>query len=338
MSLRNTTGNEMKIYLKGFASEEKRGMIVDGQSKLFNLPVGEKNYGYNDFKDGTVNWINKELQTILLRTGNAPSGNYTICVTAFNEEGEIVGQENCIEQSIELTFQQEITLITPVDEEKVNLKENLTFSWTPMSPLPKEGYILKAVEINGNQSVQEAISKNSVWFTEKDLKTTTFQYPLTAKKFEVKKKYAWQVTAKGNDKNEEIVKSDVWSFIIISPVEKEESVIKPPIINLLKFYYELNEEPNNRFVEVDHDTLDVQFINNYISSEKVTFKIYDDSKSLVNKNKENSLKNALNVGLNRISIGLKSFNLLPNKYYLLQISDYKKNYYINFKITRGYEK
>jgi hypothetical protein len=198
MTLRNTTRSDIKIYLEGNATEAKDGLLAEGKSKEFTLPPGEKTYGYDDFKNGSVSWKNRKYEDIFLRTGNAPSGDYTFCVTAYAAQGDVVGQENCIENNIEIVSQQEITLIQPVDGEKADPK-TVTFMWTPITPAPKEGYGLKMVEMRGTQSAEDAMQHNTAFFSQGNIRTTSFQYPISGRKLEAGKKYAWQVSgASGN--------------------------------------------------------------------------------------------------------------------------------------------
>ncbi len=94
LTLENTTKSDLKIYVTGTATEEKDGLIIEGKSKVFTIKPGRTNYTYNDFSGAEVKYNNGKYKEIILRTGNAPEGSYTICVTAFEESGEIAGMEN----------------------------------------------------------------------------------------------------------------------------------------------------------------------------------------------------------------------------------------------------
>jgi hypothetical protein len=211
MTLKNTTGRELRIYLEGNASESKDGVLAEGKSKVFVLPPGEKTYGYDDFKTGSVIWKNKKYEEIILRTGSVPSGDYTFCVTAYNEKGDVAGQENCIDHKIEIATDQEITLIQPSDGEKLGAKTGMTFMWAPINPTPKEGYTFKLVEIKGTQSAQEAINSNVPFLKQDNIRSTTFQYPISAPKLMEKRKYAWMVSSSINGAP---VTSNVSSFSV----------------------------------------------------------------------------------------------------------------------------
>ena len=331
LDINNSTKENITIFLEGYCSEEKDGMIVTGVSKIFVVKPGKSTYGYNDFKSGTVTWENKKYQKILIETGNAPSGIYTICVTAKYENGDIADNEKCIQQIIEITTEQQIILVTPDNKEKVDPESNITFTWVPLVPAPTEGYILNIVEIKGKQSPEDAMLNNTAWFSNKNMKSALLQYPIDAKQFEPKKEYAWQVMVKTEGKENEFVKSEVWIFSVGS-----KDVEKPPkeqVVNELKYFYQLTKEPTNNYIEVSNDTLNIQFINNYASSEHIIANIYDvENQTMLMSNVSNSIKDI--NGLNRISIILKKMSLRPGKHYLLIVSDSKNNYYINFKIVK----
>jgi len=192
LELENTTKENLTIYLEGFVTQGKDGLIVEGQSKPFVIKPGKTSYGYNDFKSGTVNWKNKKYQEAIVRTGGAPTGNYTICVTAKYENGNIAGQENCIEQQIEITSEQQVMLISPNDGEELDpdTLPGLTFMWNSGANGP---YELIIVEIKGELSYDEAMKNNRPFFEQKGIMGNTFQYPVTAPKFVEGKKYVWMV-------------------------------------------------------------------------------------------------------------------------------------------------
>jgi hypothetical protein len=194
LELDNTTGKGIKIYLTGTATEEKDGLIVDGKSKIFTVKPGKKTYGYQDFRDGEVSWKNKTYEEAIIRTGNIKSGLYMICVTAYFESGEVAAREECITQVIENVSAGVITLISPADGEKVEDPGTLLDILCMWIGTGLKGpYTLRIIEIKGDQSPEVAMKENLTFFEKKEITTTTFQYPVTAPKFERGKKYAWQV-------------------------------------------------------------------------------------------------------------------------------------------------
>ena len=116
--------------------------------------------------------------------------------------------------------------------------------------------------------------------------------------------------------------------------KNQKTICKDSIsFNDSKYYYEMNKE-NNNYTEVYDKLLNVQFSNEYASSENLKIKIYDvKTKKLVSPRSDKSLSvNSLN-GLNRITIDLKDYQLNPGALYLLIVSDSNINYNFNFKIT-----
>jgi len=189
LTLENTTKSDLKIYVTGTATEEKDGLIIEGKSKVFTIKPGRTNYTYNDFSGAEVKYNNGKYKEVILRTGNAPEGSYTICVTAFEESGEIAGMENCIMQTVQQLGS--ISLISPEDGAKINPDQPLIFSWTPLQGA--KDYSLKIVELKGDQSPDLAMKNNLSFLEIKNLQTNSYLYPVSEKKFEKGKQYAWQV-------------------------------------------------------------------------------------------------------------------------------------------------
>jgi hypothetical protein len=208
LELDNTTGKDIKIYLTGTATEEKDGLIIDGKSKVFTLKPGKANYKYNDFSNAEIKYNNGKYKEIILRTGSAPEGSYTICVTAFDEDGNEVGRENCITQSVQLMGS--ITLLTPGNGEEVDPEQPIMFTWTP---LPKaESYTLRIVELKGDQSPEIAMQQNRSFFEKEGIRAPNFQYSNFEPKFEIGKKYAWRVKAGETE-------SEVYYFMFRSNID-----------------------------------------------------------------------------------------------------------------------
>ena len=193
LDVTNTSNLNVTIYLEGSVSEEKDGLIVSGKSKEFVVKPGKTTYGYNDFKNGNVNWINNKYQEAIIRTGNIASGNYTICVTAFFENGTVADRENCVEQKIEITNQTQITLVLPSEEAELDpdTSGNINFVWIAIDKGPFD-ILLK--EMKSTQTPEQAMKENRDFFKRNKISTTSFSYPLTAPKFEKGKKYVWIIS------------------------------------------------------------------------------------------------------------------------------------------------
>ncbi len=205
LELNNTTRKDIKGYVTGSLSEDKDRTIVEGQSKPFIIKAGGNTYTYKDFSDADIRYSNNKYKEILLRTGGAPEGDYTICVEVFSEEGDLIGIENCIYHSVRQLGN--ISLLTPADGDETNPDQPIIFSWTPL-PDAKE-YSLKVVELIGNQSPESALQQNPPFFLKENIRATQFQYPITERKFQANKSYAWVLNSNG-------VLSDIGTFRVKS--------------------------------------------------------------------------------------------------------------------------
>jgi hypothetical protein len=172
LDITNTTRENVNIYLTGTVSESMKGLIVSGKSKVLSVGPGTKTYTYDDFKSGEVNWKDRSIQEIILRTGNVPEGDYTICASAFYENNEIADQESCIEQSIKQMGS--VTLISPGDGSELDMKQPVLFNWTPIVPKPSGTvtYRLKVWQLMQGQNGTQAMRSNQPIFS-KDLDNIT---------------------------------------------------------------------------------------------------------------------------------------------------------------------
>lgn len=80
-------------------------------------------------------------------------------------------------------------LISPQDGAVIQ-DEYPVFTWMPPMPIPpgqEITYVVKIVEILNGQTKEEAMQSNPAWFENKDIQTTSFQYPVSARKFKAGK-------------------------------------------------------------------------------------------------------------------------------------------------------
>jgi hypothetical protein len=210
LTLINTSRTAILIKLVGTLEEAGAGIIVNGTSPQLNLPPGAKTITYDDVKKGSVKFKSGKWQDAFTRTGNAPSGDYTICITVLDKSGQEIGKD-CIEQKVEISGA--IQLISPADGEEIAAGTmpnfTATINWGDGHP---QGSI-KIVEIRGDQSPDIAMNQNKTWFSNDKLKSTTFQYPLSAPKFIAGNKYAWMISVGES-------KSEVFSFKVTNDREK----------------------------------------------------------------------------------------------------------------------
>ena len=88
-------------------------------------------------------------------------------------------------------------------------------------------YTITVVELLPNQTPELAVITNPSWFTKEKITSTVFQYPLSARRFETGKEYAWQVNV--FERGSLLTESDVWSFKYESPINPLVEVIFPKV-------------------------------------------------------------------------------------------------------------
>ena len=110
-----------------------------------------------------------------------------------------------------------IEKIKNAEEVSVGEGQFIVFNWIPPSPVPinyRLKYKLNVVEVLARQTAYDAMKTNPYFYTNSNITTSTFQYPLSASSFNTGKSYAWQVTAYVN--NIQISKSEIWEFTYLN--------------------------------------------------------------------------------------------------------------------------
>ncbi|MEK9136863.1 MAG: hypothetical protein AAB393_07045, partial [Bacteroidota bacterium] len=106
VTLTNSSRMTYRIWLEGTLEEAGSGLVADGRSGLMDLPPGTKTITYDEVKKGgSVNLKSGKWQEAFTRTGNAPSGDYTICISVKAEAkagaSEEIGRD-CIRHSVQI--------------------------------------------------------------------------------------------------------------------------------------------------------------------------------------------------------------------------------------------
>ncbi|MHB8581318.1 MAG: hypothetical protein ACYDA4_15855 [Ignavibacteriaceae bacterium] len=215
----NSGKSTLQVRLYGTLEEAREGIIVEGNSKSISLPPGMKRITYDDVKNGNVTFKSGKWREAFTRTGNAPSGDYTICIHVKDNSGEEIGS-GCIDQRIEIISSP--TLNTPTDGDSITVAQTTIFTWLPPMPPPSGqiSYKIKIVELAANQSPEIAIQRNPSWFEQSGIRTTMFQYPVSARNFDLNKKYAWTVqclNANGEGFGENNGNAQQFTFITKEP-------------------------------------------------------------------------------------------------------------------------
>ncbi|MFN8367593.1 MAG: hypothetical protein U0Y96_10215 [Candidatus Kapaibacterium sp.] len=232
VTLINTTQQPKKIYLHGTGTEQRDGLIVDAQTREFDLPPGTKVVTGSFVQPIKVNKSNDRYKNIITNTGTVPSGDYTICLDAVEVGTNIVLGRDCFEQRIE---QMSPPVLVSPDNGESALDSLPNFSWLPPTPLPidiRVVYSLKIVEVLGVQTPQQAMISNPAHFENARILPTVFNYPISARQIASNKKYAWKIIAYSSD-GYVIGESEVWWFkrMDIVPLSNKKTIPKDEVKN-----------------------------------------------------------------------------------------------------------
>ena len=86
LALDNTDTTTYRLRLVGTLDEADAGRVAEGMSGVITLTRGRKLITYDDVKrGGSVTFKVGQWRNAFTRTGNAPSGNYTICISVKSE-------------------------------------------------------------------------------------------------------------------------------------------------------------------------------------------------------------------------------------------------------------
>jgi len=219
-TITNTTQKNYIIYLHGTVTNNDNGdRIWTGNSSSFDLEAGYSGPVEPSTLEpvsGNFNHKYDKAKEIAIRTGSLPAGNYTLCVYVKNADNDQELGKDCIQVNVAHPSPPE--LISPQDGAVIQ-DEYPVFTWMPPMPIPpgqEITYVVKIVEILNGQTKEEAMQSNPAWFENKDIQTTSFQYPVSARKFKAGKKYAWQLICFMDPNLAYGLKSEVWSFEYLS--------------------------------------------------------------------------------------------------------------------------
>lgn len=194
VQLNNTGRTDVSVVLRGTVEETREGLLLDARSSEVVLRPGINTFRGPELEPVDLQETNSDYERIIVRTGQAPTGDYTICVYALESTTMEELGSDCLDHNVELVSPPE--LISPGIEAQVNDRFPV-FSWTPPAPLPGRQavtYRIRIVRMLGRQTPLAALQANPSWYEEGNLRTTFLQYPLRAQPFS-EGQYAWVITA-----------------------------------------------------------------------------------------------------------------------------------------------
>jgi len=183
------------VYIYAYAEEASQGRVFYAYSDTFHLAPGIKRVrpqgGDVHFRNW---WVKREIREAVIRTGAIPEANYEYYVDIYGinlppipiggATGSIVVQRPTPPR-----------LVSPQDEDSIG-RGALIFNWLPPGNYcGSVSYKLKIVEVMQGQIAEEALRSNRAWFEKSNIWTLSFRYPVSARRLEPGKRYAWQITA-----------------------------------------------------------------------------------------------------------------------------------------------
>lgn len=323
----NTGNSTVSIKINLLLTDLGNGQqVLSATSSTFSLPQGSTNITAEHLLPISYTVLNNAFNIDQSLSDFIPIGSYSICYQVLEQKTDAFEEvsEEC--ESVTVEPLSPPILTTPDDEGEIEESRPL-FTWTPPAPLALFSnltYKYNLVEVLQGQSSSDAIQQN-VPILQQNISTNTFfQYPITLTALDTGKNYAWQIIANGN--NLPVSNSEIWTFKIKSP-----QVDKLPIQS--SNYIKLKQSAEISFT-VCFDYLRYEYLNESNDS-LVTILITDIS---ANDLKPISLEEDLSkvgYGENYMEINLSGMNLKDGHYYLLKLTNGKKeNWYTKFQFKK----
>ncbi len=197
--VKNQENEPVRVRLKVEVKEQNGGLIFQGVSNDITIPAkARKRITSKEITEVKETRYKPEYEEQIKKTGKFPAGSYRICMYVLRYRDNSLLAKDCIFHRVTLPCPPR--LISPSSGDTI-VKPRPLFQWTPPIPLLaglRVRYRLKVCEIYEDQNPYEAIN-NIPHYENKNLISTSFQYPVGAKAFEDGKSYCWQVQAVDED-------------------------------------------------------------------------------------------------------------------------------------------
>jgi hypothetical protein len=196
-------------WLQGEVTERSAGRVFLATTRPFDIPVGKNVYRLADVK--VRNQTAKPgYEAFLARTGELPEGEYSYRMLLMPDN---------VSDGYEVRSEKPgpPRLMLPRHNENVTA-ELPQFRWIrPMRLRRAVTYRVRVAEVLEGQTDEDAIRKNRSWFEQSGLSRVDLRFPVSARKFERGKRYAWQVAAMSDGKV--LAESEVSGFWYHQPPE-----------------------------------------------------------------------------------------------------------------------
>ncbi|PSL46716.1 hypothetical protein CLV51_103697 [Chitinophaga niastensis] len=216
MVLTNSYTTPVAVTLMIRLSDAGSGQpVLTGISRSIQLPAGAKQLQLKDVSPVEYEY----LSPVADRRDNAllPPGNYTICysVVITGDKTARPMAEDCVNFTVEPVSPP--MLNTPINNAQVDafLPQ---FTWIPPTPLnlfTDLNYDLVLVEVDENQSAEEAVQLNIPVYRISGLHQPFMNYPAGAPALDTGITYAWMITS--NNGRQFAAQTNTWTFHMKQP-------------------------------------------------------------------------------------------------------------------------
>ncbi len=104
VTLTNLSQESIPIVLEGVATTSEHGLIVRARTSQFNLPPGTRVMSAAMLQPIQIQQSSVFHEEVVKRTGNVPTGNYEICVSAIDARSNSVVGRGCVQATtVQLT-------------------------------------------------------------------------------------------------------------------------------------------------------------------------------------------------------------------------------------------
>lgn len=164
-----------------------------------------------------ANFTNNDYKQKVFFTGRLLEGNYTVCLSIENMDGQILANNICANFTI--VYPSASQLLFPMNNDSLSANINYpTFQWTPVivPPAYQITYSLRIVEVLQGQTPFQAMSANIPVYENTQLTINTHTYPISALPLEKGKRYAWQIQVLdqyGLPPTQNNGKSEIFTFV-----------------------------------------------------------------------------------------------------------------------------
>ncbi len=174
-------------WFEGFVYERTRGQVFYATTKPFRLSIGTRVYQYRDVRVDKTQTA-PGYEAFVTRQGTLPQGMYSfkLILRPFGVDDS---------NGFEVKPMGPPRLISPPDGAHLG-GSYPDFVWS--APVNRRGgitYRLRIAEVKPGQTKEEALAANPHWYERAGINPTRLRYPVSARKLDADKEYAWQVVA-----------------------------------------------------------------------------------------------------------------------------------------------